>query len=459
LVNGDNAFKMTEVIYLGHFEIRRTWRQAAQTPQISPEPKSEWHWNRLMEDDHCVCVWGYMTHGDGNTAKPTQLRYQLNNHLGSSTIELNEKGQIITYEEYYPYGGTAFIAAKGKTLELARVEVKSKQYRYSGKELDEATGLCYYGMRYYAPWLGRWLSADPVGAVEGLNLYAFVAGNPTNHKDLKGLVSTKKRGKHWGFVKGRGTGTTKKGLLKHYSATTLRNSGRLIGIKKDYARVHWKGTRKTGKTSGVPVGKPVKRNNGWPARLIRANKALNKKFNNDLFFNSYSRKAAAEKSHALAAAFGAPNDELSGHPASSNQNTVVLAVEAGLMDNPNGQHLRYKATNYVDESTGFLEFSRHKIENKSGVVFDLVVKGNLRQAHVQDLEEIYDTVRSLDQTNGAIKTKSSFSIPTPTLVRNNNKNPKSEANPFFTDLRTYPSGQRLTGIAARTRAKSMYTSY
>lgn len=193
LINSGKAFHISEVIYLGHFEIRRTWRQAAQTPQASPVLKSEWRWNRLMADDHCVGVWGYMTHGDSNIAKPTQLRYQLNNHLGSSTMELNEQGHIITYEEYYPYGGTAFIAAKGKTLEIARVEVKSKHYRYSGKELDEATGLCYYGMRYYAPWLGRWLSADPAGTVDGLNLYGFVSGNPATYMDAGGMVKFRQK--------------------------------------------------------------------------------------------------------------------------------------------------------------------------------------------------------------------------------------------------------------------------
>ncbi|NEQ05874.1 MAG: hypothetical protein F6K37_07915, partial [Moorea sp. SIO4E2] len=80
-----------------------------------------------------------------------------------------------------PYGGTAFVAG-------SEVEVKLKHYRYSGKERDGSTGLYYYGARYYAPWLGRWMSCDPAGTVDGLNLYAFVGGNPITYIDEIGTV-------------------------------------------------------------------------------------------------------------------------------------------------------------------------------------------------------------------------------------------------------------------------------
>jgi RHS repeat-associated protein len=46
-----------------------------------------------------------------------------------------------------------------------------KRYRYTSKERDDSSGLCYYGARYLAPWLARWISPDAVGSVDGLNLY------------------------------------------------------------------------------------------------------------------------------------------------------------------------------------------------------------------------------------------------------------------------------------------------
>ncbi|WP_256597456.1 RHS repeat domain-containing protein [Pseudomonas sp. 31-12] len=95
-----------------------------------------------------------------------QLRYSLDDHLGSSVMELDQNARVVSHEGYYPFGGTAWLIAS------SALEVCCKTIRYSGKEMDEC-GLYYYGARYYAPWLWRWVSADPAGAVDGLNLYAF----------------------------------------------------------------------------------------------------------------------------------------------------------------------------------------------------------------------------------------------------------------------------------------------
>ncbi|ERT14989.1 RHS repeat-associated core domain-containing protein [Photorhabdus temperata] len=112
-----------------------------------------------------------------------QLRYSYDNFIGSSQLELDDKGQIISQEEYYPFGGTALWAANSQT------EANYKTIRYSGKERD-TTGLYYYGYRYYQPWVGRWLSADPVGTIDGLNLYRMVRNNPVTLLDPDGLMPT-----------------------------------------------------------------------------------------------------------------------------------------------------------------------------------------------------------------------------------------------------------------------------
>jgi insecticidal toxin complex protein TccC len=107
-----------------------------------------------------------------------QIRYSLSDHLGSSTLELDQHGSLISQESYYPFGGTSWWAAR------SAVEAKYKTVRYSGKERD-ASGLYYYGFRYYAPWLQRWISPDPAGDVNGLNLFCFVGNTPvlTNDRD------------------------------------------------------------------------------------------------------------------------------------------------------------------------------------------------------------------------------------------------------------------------------------
>ncbi|GLX64766.1 hypothetical protein KMU_28080 [Proteus vulgaris] len=111
------------------------------------------------------------------------LRYSYDDGIGNSGLETDGKGQLVSYEEYYPYGGTA-IWFSGNT-----VEADYKTIRYSGKEKD-STGMYYYGYRYYQPWIGRWLSADPAGTVDGLNLYRMVRNNPVTLHDPDGRVPT-----------------------------------------------------------------------------------------------------------------------------------------------------------------------------------------------------------------------------------------------------------------------------
>ncbi|KQV19402.1 toxin [Pseudomonas sp. Root329] len=108
-----------------------------------------------------------------------QLRYSLDDHLGSCALELDHDAQVISQEGYYPFGATAWFARGSE------VGVDYKTIRYSGKEMDDS-GLYYYGARYYAPWLQRWVSADPVGDVDGLNLYGFVGNNPLRYVDPEG---------------------------------------------------------------------------------------------------------------------------------------------------------------------------------------------------------------------------------------------------------------------------------
>jgi RHS repeat-associated protein len=112
----------------------------------------------------------------------TQTHYQLNSHLQSNTLELGGKAQTLSYEHYYPYGGTAIIAGKDKT------QAQQKRYRYTGKERDDNSGLCYYGARYLAPWLARWINPDAAGSIDGLNLYVYVGNNPLEYIDPTGHV-------------------------------------------------------------------------------------------------------------------------------------------------------------------------------------------------------------------------------------------------------------------------------
>ena len=116
----------------------------------------------------------------GTDPGPAQLlRFQLTNLLGSACIELDPTGQVISYEEYYPFGATSYSGVSSTFSGAA-----PKRYGYCGKERDEESGLDYFGARYYASWLGRWTAPDP--EVDGRNLYQFVLDNPIKLIDPDG---------------------------------------------------------------------------------------------------------------------------------------------------------------------------------------------------------------------------------------------------------------------------------
>lgn len=60
-------------------------------------------------------------------------------------------------------------------------------YKYNAKEFDMATGLYYYGARYYDPKRSFWLSVDPLAEIT-MSPYAYVRNDPVNFADPTGLM-------------------------------------------------------------------------------------------------------------------------------------------------------------------------------------------------------------------------------------------------------------------------------
>ena len=164
-----------ERIYLGGFEI---YREYSTGPGATFAPFLERETFHVMDDKQRIVLVETRTKGSDNS--PQQLtRYQFSNHLGTACLELDDHAQIISYEEYYPYGSTSYQALGGQTE-------TPKRYRYTGKERDEESGLYYHVARHYAPWLGRWVSADPSGIQDGLNVFQYGYSSPVRYSDPTG---------------------------------------------------------------------------------------------------------------------------------------------------------------------------------------------------------------------------------------------------------------------------------
>ncbi|GHO97436.1 hypothetical protein KSF_074840 [Reticulibacter mediterranei] len=162
-----------EHIYLGGFEIYR--KHSGVNAGLVRESL------HIMDGKQRIAL--VETRNDINDGTSKQfIRYQFGNHLGSASLELDEQAQVVSYEEYTPYGSASYQAVRCQTE-------TPKRYRYTGKERDEESGLYYHGARYYAPWLGRWVSCDPIGLVDGVSAYFYANCNPTIAIDPNGLAS------------------------------------------------------------------------------------------------------------------------------------------------------------------------------------------------------------------------------------------------------------------------------
>src|SRR5438067_2290360 len=87
--------------------------------------------------------------------KATTL-YYLADHLGSTTALTNKQGRLLEQISYDSYGDST-----GSV---------NTRYDYTGRERDPVTGLIYYRARWYEPQLGRFISEDPSGLGDGINL-------------------------------------------------------------------------------------------------------------------------------------------------------------------------------------------------------------------------------------------------------------------------------------------------
>lgn len=165
-------------ITLGPYEVRRE--------RLADDPiRLEHQVVRIVDDGGPLGQWETKTIDTTNAIPATPLgvpvvSYRFGNATGSVTLWTDAAGLAISYEEFHPFGTSAYRYAK------PGVNHTLKQHRYAGKHHDEETGFYCFGARYYAPWLGRWVSSDPAGLSGGGNLYRYCGNNPIGRTDPGG---------------------------------------------------------------------------------------------------------------------------------------------------------------------------------------------------------------------------------------------------------------------------------
>jgi RHS repeat-associated protein len=453
--NDNTTLNIEETIYLGSLEIKRSLSKPvaanASSSDLPPRPqgegrgegskttelklKEERHSLRIMDGDHAVATRLNWIQGEPPAGiKNPQIRYRLDNHLGSATLELDESAQIISYEEYYPYGGTSFVMGRNQA------EVKLKQYRYSGKEQDSVTGFYYYGFRYYAPWLCRWLSPDPAGTVDGLNLYGFVRNVPVTNIDLAGTCSGTSPNNKMPTLIGRPKQDPSRKSTETINQIEVEAAIKDNSYKNDTIRMRWKGSRDPYwlGTSGIEPHLTKRHSRPWTANQKSVNRKLDSMLKKNKDFSGVGRwKSAAEISHAIAGSLYGPNDMLSAHSASAHQNTEFLAIETGvkILSKKYGKDLRIKVTNYVNLKgiPGSLKAARYKIYIKKLKMFDHITLGSRGNIDKDEACKLFKKVSSLDpDSKTQISGKGIFGN-APTLPEMQASQGSSIDNPMFTN--------------------------
>ncbi len=163
-----------ERLYLGTVEI---YREISSVREITKQTDTL----HIMDDTRRIAM--VDTPVIPRDSKESEvIRYIYSNHLGSSSLEMTDGDQprMISYEEYHPYGTTAY------SLQNIDIKAAANRYRYTGMERDEETGLNYHHARYYAEWVGRWVSVDPIDIRDSLNVYSYCQNDPIGVIDNNG---------------------------------------------------------------------------------------------------------------------------------------------------------------------------------------------------------------------------------------------------------------------------------
>jgi RHS repeat-associated protein len=116
---------------------------------------------------------------EGNNDCPNVLYFFHPDHIGSSTFLTDEAGNPYQFILYLPFG---------ESMAEQKAGGYSTKYRFTGKEVDEETGLYYFGARYYDPRISLWYGVDPLAEdYPDWSSFAYTMNNPIRFIDPTGM--------------------------------------------------------------------------------------------------------------------------------------------------------------------------------------------------------------------------------------------------------------------------------
>ena len=161
---------------LGDHSVPDGWIQRPKSnavPGTSPGPPVQW--DKAEDPDDVQPGYGYVP---ADTAHHEEIFYYHSDHLGSTSYITDAKANITQFDAYLPYG-ELLVDEHSSTEEMP--------YKFNGKELDQETGLYYYGARYMNPRTSLWYGVDPLAEkYPSVGGYVYCVENPIKYLDTDG---------------------------------------------------------------------------------------------------------------------------------------------------------------------------------------------------------------------------------------------------------------------------------
>jgi len=209
LVKAKNTTDGTEARYLYDYRNRRVKKHVEKVLDSPPDTQynySGWQVLEELEFDDIAEEWNLTRQYIYGTQYIDEILAAVN-HPGEQNETImyymqdanynvigivDEAGDVKERYNYAPYGDITITDAGYLTLSESPA---GNTLTFQGRRLDTETGLYYYRNRYYSPELGRFIQRDPLGYVDGMNLYEFVGGRVPKGIDPYGLWKIMRDGK------------------------------------------------------------------------------------------------------------------------------------------------------------------------------------------------------------------------------------------------------------------------
>ena len=160
---------------LGDHSVPEGWVQRPKFNDKGDVPGPPIQWQKPEDPDNAQPGYGYIP---TDTTNIEEIFFYHSDHLGSTSYITDAKANITQFDAYLPYG---------ELLVDEHTSSEEMPYKFNGKELDQETGLYYYGARYMNPVTSLWYGVDPMAEkYMTIGAYVYCVSNPIRFLDLIG---------------------------------------------------------------------------------------------------------------------------------------------------------------------------------------------------------------------------------------------------------------------------------